>query len=306
MANEVAVIENEGSREVAKPVDPMVFFNAMDEEVQRLAKDSATKLHNRAKYDILIVYDLGCALAALRALKHLGDSAKEQQQHLILQYWGALGYKCNSNDVYVLCTVVGAFSKNYISSQIDEPLANGTRLTWKHFYELAKIDEDLRGPWLKRIREQSITSNQFAQEMRARGLVQTERHGGRNPTVPVSAPAIVGKTCSLLVQTRRFIEAAQDNLSETCVDYAPDEIDERYVNMTARAVTEIVELQRQLTIAHDVLTRAHERAAQIFLQRETGEDRPQLEEKKPKAKAKAKKSGARTPKVSVSKSTSPP
>lgn len=303
MSNELAVVENETGREIAKPVDPMVFFNAMDEDVQKLAKTSVASLESRALYDILVAYDLGCALTALRELKHLGDSAKEHQQHLVLQYWGALGYKCNTNDVYVLCTVVSAFSRNYVSSQFDEPLANGTRLTWKHFYELAKIDEDLRGPWLKRIREQSITSNQFAQEMRARGLVQIERHGGRNPSVPVSAPAIVGKTCSLLVQTRRFIEAAQENFAETCVEYAPDEIDERYVNMTARAVSEIDELQRQLTTAQAVLVRAHERAAQIFAQRETSEGQPQLEVKKPKAKAKAKakKTGTKTPKVSVSK-----
>jgi len=261
MGTELALKSRGG--EIASKEDPRVIYTSMEEEVRELAVKSSTSLSQGNLFTIMVCFELGTAVAEIRAMTHLGDAKKEQQIQLLTRYWSALGYPCRLGDAYSLCSVATTFTLDYLQSQYDEPLANGQRLSWKHFVALTKVEEAQRGQWLKHVRANSLSGNQLIEEIRSRGLVQNERFGGRKPTVPKTAPVMLNVTRTKLANARKFLEAAKDSFMETCYDYAPDAVDEQYVKLAAQTVEELDQLEEQLRLLRPELEKVRLRAQTV-------------------------------------------
>ena len=281
------------------------ILDDMDDQVREIASATAKTLQEGSFFSIVTNYRLGSALLKLRSLAHLGDVALEKQVALISAYWTSLGFPCRTGDAYALVAVVSNFTLDYLKAQHEEPMTSGQQLSWAHFMHLTKVAADLRAPWLKKIREDSLSANQLQLALTSADLVQNKRFGGRKPTIPTAAPTIMNATRAKFAGARRFIEEAGTVFSGICLEYPADLVDENYVSQTSQALKELDELMKCLSQVKPELQKAHERAEAILQKRaeeEAVEDAEilKVEKKKKKvkgaatkAKPKAKAKGAR-------------
>lgn len=236
----------------------------MDENVQKLASASRESLARKGLFDLMTMHLLGETLLQVDAFEYLSESQKERQIALIVDYWSANGYGCSVKMAYDMRGVARTFSRQFIEAQYSEPMANGSRLSFKHFVMLQRIDPANHMSWLKRIRQESISANQLETDLRATNQVQITRQGGRKPTVPKTPPAVIERTRSVLCTAYNYLEEASGSLRGPCLDVPPDKLDLNYVELVEKTISMTEDLLGSLQLAHDDLKKVLSRSQKVL------------------------------------------
>lgn len=237
-----------------------VLFNDMDKTTQEAALQGAALLQKGFKLNLLVQHSLGDHVNKVLTAEHLNEEQRKEEIKKLAAYWNQPNL--NTSTLYDLRNVAVTFSREFLTSQVEERMANGNYLTWSHFKELQKISSEKRQlSVLKQIRQNCWSANELALELQGKKDSEVKRSGGRKPTLPKTPNAMLQKIFTTVQLTDNYLTAVAEPLESTFLDMPPKEVDEQFVeninNTLERMETTMQHIKETATKLKEVRKRAN-------------------------------------------------
>lgn len=211
-------------------------------ELRQIVEQGKEVLNKGNKTSVLMQHRIGTLL--LQVEKHVSAGEVNDVIKEISQEWG-VGRK-NLNKLYQAKNVAQMFSLTAIREQIEQPLSNGSFLSWSHFVELQKLhDQKKIDEFLENCREGSLTSKDL--KLRVSGEAKNQRSGGRRPSVPTSPRAMIRKVTLSTQQTSNYLSSVMSPLDELIS--AGVEYDDKLSDELASAASQLSVMSAQASEA---------------------------------------------------------
>jgi hypothetical protein len=205
-----------------------VLFNDMDKITQEAALQGAQLLQKGFKLNLLVQHSLGDHVNKVLTADHLNEEQRKDEIKKLAAYWNQP--HLNTSTLYDLRNVAVTFSREFLTSQVEERMVNGNYLTWSHFKELQKISSEKRQlSVLKQIRQNCWSANELALELQGKKDSEVKRSGGRKPSLPKTPNAMLQKIFTTVQLTDNYLTAVAEPLESTFLDMPPKGVDEQFV-----------------------------------------------------------------------------
>ena len=252
-----------------------LIFEEMNEVTQIAATNGMKKLKAGVQVSVLIPYDLGTIINTVLEAEHLNESQKKDELRKLAVYWNQPNMTLTT--LYDLRNVAVSFDRDFINAQVQEPMTNGNYLTWSHFKELQKIgSESKQLSILKKVRQQSWSSNELAFELQGKKQNQVKRSGGRKPTLPKTATGMLQKLYTTVQQADNFIEAVSEPLNTTFMELPPDTVDITFVGNIEDTQGKLDALMESIKATKKQLSKVYKRSVKLVGDTPVLDDPPAL------------------------------
>lgn len=282
------------------PVDKarLQIFKKMTPATQQVAKEFEDKISKGVVSQVKVAYDIGARIAEMvddTNESTYGSSAVKQLADYLNVDGGEQG-------LYNRMGFARAFTREYVTQQCAIPMANGNYLSFYHWLQLTKVeDEAKRDKWLNKVRKENMSGNDLEKEIRsgAAGATKHARQGGRKPKAPTSPIAGLQKTFEIANKFARWEEVAGRTTFSAIEEMSADKVDQKLLEKT-EACLEMVSsayekagemkeaLEANVERLKEVMTKKSEDAAEAYSEEAEGEAEEE-EAPKPKASSNGKK-----------------
>jgi hypothetical protein len=211
-------------------------------ELQQIVAQGLEVLSKGNKTTVLCQYRIGSLL--LQVEKHAAANDVDAVISTIAAEWGVDPKRLSR--LYAARNVAAAFSLSFVREQLEQPLKCGNYLTWAHFLNLQKVQDEAKVQLLlQEVRENSLTAKELALQLAGEAAVK--RAGGRRPAVPASPRAMLRKVTLSTQHTTNYLSSVitpLDELIAAGVDY-----DDKLSDELASAVSQLSVMSAQASEA---------------------------------------------------------
>jgi hypothetical protein len=195
------------------------LYKEMTPQCREVAKDFDGKLQQSARGTIMIQYDMGARMAQVMDDEATyGSNAAEN----LAAY---LAIRGGATTLYSLRTFADTFDKEFVKLHSNKPMLNGDYLSIGHWFQLMKLAEKSdQEKFLKRVINESLSSNELEREIRAHGGKKHKRQGGRNPSKPTSVLAGLQQTFQVANKFVRLEDVMSKHVFDAIDEIAADKV----------------------------------------------------------------------------------
>jgi hypothetical protein len=236
---------------------------------QKVAAAVVQKLAACQQVTALTFHSIGVHLNSLKADS---DSELNAEIDKLSLYLGV-----QRSDLSVFSRVAHAFDLAYVKQELQQPLPNGTTLTWSHFVALQKLTTPAeRKRYMAQVRKYSYSARDLELAMRGEGAqIRVLRvGGGRLPVIPDKPLTMLHKAVSVGQKLSNYCEAILDRVA-LYHDPKPEECTDQLlqgISVTRDAVHETIAV---LSKFEESLVAAKQTVAGVLSQADDSED-PQV------------------------------
>lgn len=240
-----------------------VIFEDMDKVTQEAAMEGAKKMQAGYQVALLIQYDLGTIVNRVYEAEHLNETQRKQEIKKLSAYWNQPNL--GPTTLYDLRNVAAAFDREFLVEQSKEKMTNGGYLTWSHFKELQKVNNEKRQlSILKKIRQHSWSANELALELQGKKESEVKRSGGRKPTLPKTPNGMLQKLFTSIQQTDNYVTAVSEPLEGIFLEMPASEVDDQFVENIDNTLERMGEAAQHLKDTEKKLKKVRTRAVNVL------------------------------------------
>jgi hypothetical protein len=224
----------------------MEVFRDMLPATQKVAEAFDKTINKAAKGIVTLKYDMGA-----RLVKVIQQEA-EHGSNAVGQLAIYLNFPGGETGLYALSNLAGAFSREFVEAQAEQPMSNGRPLDTGHFFQIMRVKaEKDQLKLFAQVRQECWTVNQLEQEIQSRYERTNRRSGGRNPQPPTSPAAGLQKIYSGAQKLDRFLDLVEESVFAPLETMAPSEVNDRIVEKFDEAQSQLSSLLSDGQVAVD-------------------------------------------------------
>lgn len=234
------------------------------ESMAKVTREVASKIVEKkvlsGQFAALVRYDCGALINEIYVTDSLSDAQKRAELQKLANYLGRDGFSVTQ--LTDMRNVALCYTRDYVKDQVSRLLPNGRALTFSHFQELQKISsESRRDALLEKVRKQSLSASELANEIASKKEGEIKRNGGRKPGIPKSPNAMLQKLINNTKQTGNYLEALIDPFAAALEEISPESFDETFIGSIDEALAQLEVTEKQLKATEERLKKAKSRAS---------------------------------------------
>jgi len=240
-----------------------VIFDDMDAVTQDVALEGQRTFVQGMQVAAVLAWDIGALVDQVYSAEHFNEAQRKREVKKLAAYWNQP--EMNPTKLYDLRNVAVTFDREFLQSQVEEPMSNGGYLSWSHFKELQKVGNEKRQlTILKKVRKNSWSANELALELTSKGESAIKRSGGRKPTLPKTPNAMLQKLYNTVGQSNNYISALADPLQGVFLEMSAEEVDEQFLESIDETLERIKDTSAQMKTAAARLKKVRQRTVSVL------------------------------------------
>jgi len=240
-----------------------VIFDDMDAVTQDVALEGQRTFVQGMQVAAVLAWDIGALVDQVYSAEHFNEAQRKREVKKLAAYWNQP--EMSPTKLYDLRNVAVTFDREFLQSQVEEPLSNGGYLSWSHFKELQKVGNEKRQlAILKKVRKGSWSSNELSLELASKGESAIKRSGGRKPTLPKTPNAMLQKLYNTVGQSNNYISALAAPLQGIFLEMPAEEVDEQFLESIDETLERIKDTSAQMKTAAAQLKKVRQRTVTVL------------------------------------------